>query len=80
MLAAWFPHTIAASYSPADEALQQFLIRVGRRKFLVPLYKGLLAVPGGPERARRIYAQARPNYHAVATVTFDALLGYPAEA
>ncbi|GAB3222572.1 M1 family metallopeptidase [Hymenobacter seoulensis] len=77
ILAAWFPHTIRAGYSAADAALEQFLTRVGRRKFLAPLYKALLAVPGGTARARRIYATARPNYHAVATVTFDALLGAP---
>ncbi|MDU0368890.1 M1 family metallopeptidase [Hymenobacter endophyticus] len=79
ILAAWFPLTIAASYTPADEALHQFLTRVGRRKFLTPLYRALLATAGGPERAQSIYAQARPNYHAVASVTFDALLGRPTE-
>ncbi|GGG54449.1 M1 family metallopeptidase [Hymenobacter glacieicola] len=79
ILAAWFPLTIAGGYAPAEAALHQFLTRVGRRKFLVPLYRALLATPGGAERARRIYAEARGNYHAVATSTFDALLGKPAE-
>ncbi|MBW3129407.1 M1 family metallopeptidase [Hymenobacter profundi] len=74
ILAAWFPLALAAGYSPADEALHQFLVRVGRRKFLVPLYRAVLATPGGRERARQIYAEARPNYHAVATNTLDALL------
>ncbi|AHJ98055.1 M1 family metallopeptidase [Hymenobacter swuensis] len=78
ILAAWFPHTIAAGYAPAEEALHQFLTRVGRRKFLVPLYRALLATPDGLAYAQRLYAEARPNYHAVATVTFDALLGRPA--
>ncbi|GAA4385421.1 M1 family metallopeptidase [Hymenobacter koreensis] len=75
ILSAWFPHTIRAGYSPADEPLHQFLTRVGRRKFLTPLYKALLATPGGAERARTIYAAARPNYHSVATSTFDTLVG-----
>jgi len=79
ILAAWFPHTIATGYAPAQEALHQFLTRVGRRKFLVPLYRALLATPNGLARARQLYAEARPNYHAVATVTFDALLGRPIE-
>ncbi|MCA8830645.1 M1 family metallopeptidase [Hymenobacter pini] len=77
ILAAWFPHTIAAEYAPAHDALRQFLTRVGRRKFLTPLYRALLATPGGTERARQLYAQARPNYHAVATSTLDALVGNP---
>ena len=75
ILAAWFPLALAAGYAPADEALHQFLVRVGRRKFLVPLYKALLATPAGAGRARRIYAEARPNYHSVATGTLDALVG-----
>ncbi|UYZ63884.1 M1 family metallopeptidase [Hymenobacter weizhouensis] len=76
ILAAWFPLTIAAGYSPADEALRRFLTTVGRRKFIVPLYKALLAA-GRAGEARRLYAQARPNYHAIATATLDALLGGP---
>jgi aminopeptidase N len=75
ILAAWFPHTIAAGYAPADPTLHQFLTRVGRRKFLTPLYKALLATPGGPARARQLYAEARPNYHSVATSTLDVVVG-----
>ena len=74
LLAAWFPHTIRAGYAPAGPALEKFLRHVGRRKLLVPLYRALLATPGGPARARAIYAAARPNYHSVATGTLDALL------
>ena len=74
ILVAWFPLALAAGYAPANEALHQFLVRVGRRKFLVPLYKALLATPAGAERARRVYAEARPNYHSVATGTLDALV------
>ncbi|MBT2559408.1 M1 family metallopeptidase [Hymenobacter sp. ISL-91] len=81
ILAAWLPRTIAAGYAPAEQALHRFLTRVGRRKFLTPLYKALLAAPAnGPARARRLYAEARPNYHAVATSTLDALLGRPTNA
>ena len=79
ILAAWFPLTIGAGYAPAEPALHEFLTRVGRRKFLTPLYKALLATPNGLARARHLYAAARPNYHAVATSTLDALLGRPTE-
>jgi leukotriene-A4 hydrolase len=74
ILTAWFPHTIRAGYAVADAALDRFLHQVGRRKFIVPLYKALLATPDGAARARQIYAGARPNYHSVATGTLDALL------
>ncbi|RYY12826.1 MAG: aminopeptidase, partial [Cytophagaceae bacterium] len=74
LLAAWFPLALRAGYAPADAALSKFLLHVGRRKFLVPLYRALLATPGGRARAQEIYRQARPNYHSVATSTLDALL------
>jgi aminopeptidase N len=79
ILTAWLPVAMAAGHLPAEEATQRFLLRVGRRKFLVPLYKALLALPDGKARAKAIYARARPNYHAVATSTFDALLGGPTQ-
>jgi hypothetical protein len=52
----------------------RFLVTVGRRKFLVPLYAQLSKTPEGKQRAKAIYAQARPNYHSVATSTLDELL------
>ncbi|MCC2546319.1 M1 family metallopeptidase [Hymenobacter sp. BT175] len=75
ILTAWFPRALAAGYEPVNGPLRQFLTRVGRRKFLVPLYKALLATPDGHARARQLYAEARPNYHSVATSTFDVLVG-----
>ena len=74
ILTAWFPHALRAGYAAATPALENFLRHVGRRKFLVPLYRALLATPGGGARARAIYQDARPNYHSVATGTLDALL------
>lgn len=74
LLAAWFPLALRAGYAPADAALENFLRHVGRRKFLVPLYRALLAAPGGRARAQAIYQLARPNYHSVATSTLDALV------
>ncbi|MBH8569587.1 M1 family metallopeptidase [Microvirga sp. STS02] len=79
ILAAWFPHTLRAGYAPAGEAVKKFLLHVGRRKFVVPLYQALLATPDGLARAHAIYAEARPNYHSVTTGTLDALLANRAE-
>ncbi|WP_246597012.1 M1 family metallopeptidase [Pontibacter aydingkolensis] len=74
VLAAWFLHSIKNNYATADKALETFLTNVGRRKFLVPIYKALNATPEGKKKALAIYAKARPNYHAVSTVTLDELL------
>ena len=74
ILAAWFEHAIRSGYS--SEILPQietFLVNVGRRKFLTPLYRAFKE-SGGLDTAKAIYAKARPNYHSVATGTIDALL------
>ena len=60
MLTAWFPAALRAGYAPADAAVEKFLRHVGRRKFLVPLYRALLATPGGAARARAVYTR-RPG-------------------
>ncbi|WP_207430838.1 M1 family metallopeptidase [Sabulibacter ruber] len=72
--AEWLRHAIKHRYEMAYPALEAFLVRVGRRKFLLPLYKALLQTEEGKTRARDIYRKARPNYHAVSTSTLDPLL------
>ena len=76
VLTAWFLQTIAKEYEPAYPALREFLTSVGRRKFLMPLYKKLLETEKGGILARDIYKHARPNYHFVSVNSLDALLGY----
>ena len=55
-------------------ALERFLTTQGRRKFLRPLYEDLMTTDWGKAEARRIYARARPLYHAVATSTLDPIV------
>lgn len=68
---AWLVKAIKHRYTPAYPKLEEFLINTGRRKFLVPLYTELIKTPEGKQRAIEIYGKARPNYHFVATNTFD---------
>lgn len=72
--AAWFEKVIPNNYKAADSAVESFLIEVGRRKFLTPIYEAILTSNGGAERAKAIYEKARPNYHAVSKETLDQLL------
>ncbi len=60
---------------PTQEALQSFLTRQGRRKFLLPLYRELARTTEGLERARRIYRQARPGYHSISRLSVEEILG-----
>lgn len=79
ILSVWFVYVIknAPEYAKGkvfQEALHHFLTQVGRRKFLMPTYRALKE-SGQFELARSIYEDARPNYHAVARQSVDALLG-----
>ena len=75
VLFAWLKVAIANRYEPALPALEHFLISQGRRKFVRPLFTALMAEgEWGPPIARRIYAQARPGYHAVTANSVDAIV------
>jgi len=76
ILAAWFQITIRSEYREADKAVEDFLVNVGRRKFLTPTYKALLARDSTKVMARDIYEKARGNYHSVSTGTMDELLDW----
>ncbi len=74
ILTQWLVLAVRNQYVPAYAKLETFLVSTGRRKFLVPVYAELAKTPEGLKRARDIYAKARPNYHFVATNTFDKML------
>jgi aminopeptidase N len=56
------------------EPLNAFLMSVGRQKFVVPLYKALLANPNEASWAKGVYAKARPRYHPETQGSVDKLL------
>jgi hypothetical protein len=61
-------------FEPAVPALEEFLTIQGRRKFVRPLITALAADPQwGRPIAARIYARARPSYHAVTRDDLDKL-------
>jgi hypothetical protein len=74
VLFAWLRIAVRHRYEPAMPALERFLTTQGRRKFLRPLYEDLMVSEWGKAEARRLYAAARPLYHAVATTTLDPIV------
>ena len=73
----WFRLAIANRYTTAYPAMERYLIGIGRRKLIVPLYRDLAATAEGKSLAVKIYAKAREGYHPVAQGTVDALLHPP---
>lgn len=76
--AEWFVLAIEHNYKAADNAIRSFLVEVGRRKFLVPIYEAMLKHDANLDRALSIYNEARANYHAVSVSTIDELLNWNA--
>jgi leukotriene-A4 hydrolase len=65
----WLLMAIRNGYEPAYPRLEEFLMTVGRRKYIKPLYEAL-----DRNRAAAIYEKARPMYHPITQATLDALI------
>ncbi len=73
---AWLMLAIANRYDDARDSTERFLLGMGRRKFVAPLFEALMGEGNWGERqARRIYREARPRYHSITTNTVDELVG-----
>ena len=78
-MAEWFVVSIRKGYDGINTSMENFLINVGRRKFLQPIYTELAKTDEGLEFGRSIYVLARPNYHSISYNTIDEVLGVEAD-
>ena len=72
--AAWFKVALLKDYAEARPALEQFLVKVGRRKFVVPLYQQLSQNPDTRAWAVAVYQKARTGYHPLTQIAVDKVL------
>jgi leukotriene-A4 hydrolase len=72
----WLELAVANRYQPAVPSLEAFLTDQGRRKFVAPLFKDLMAQGDdwGQPIAKGLYAKTRPLYHAVTRQTVDGIV------
>lgn len=71
---AWLELALSSQYKPAYPAAEEFLVGVGRRKFVKPLFVILVRTPEGKQLAEKIYLKARANYHSVTRNTVEDIL------
>ena len=74
ILAQWLLLATRNGYSAADRKVENFLISVGRRKFLKPLYEELVKTPEGHRRAEAIFAKAKSGYHPISAASVTEIL------
>jgi len=72
----WYVLGINSGYKAIRPHMKTFLMRTGRRKFLLPIYTALKGSSDDLKWGLEIYAEARSNYHPVAVATIDELLNY----
>ncbi len=71
ILSQWLEIAISAQYQEAYPALERFLAKVGRLKFLKPLYTALNKTPKGKKLAQELYQRNRQRYHPLVVVALN---------
>lgn len=71
----WLALVVRTAYEPAYADLERFLLSTGRHKLVVGLYRDLARTETCLELGRKIYAKARPGYHATIRAAVERLLG-----
>jgi leukotriene A-4 hydrolase/aminopeptidase len=79
ILTAWLCLAAANGYEPAFERARGVLARVGRMKYVRPLYQALGKTAAGRAVAREVFSRAAPTYHALTRRAAESVMGqYPA--
>jgi aminopeptidase N len=77
LLVEWLCIAAASGFEPVYPRVREVLMRVGRMKYLRPLYTALGATPATRALARELFAQASPGYHGLSRrVVQGVLAGY----
>jgi hypothetical protein len=68
----WFTLALENNYREINSDIERFLKKVGRRKYLVPIYKSMNKV--NPKLAKQIFENSKNQYHAVSRNSIEDLL------
>jgi leukotriene-A4 hydrolase len=70
----WYIKGIRAGYTDIRPSMEKFLLKVGRRKYVAPIYKELAKSPENLAWALDVFEKAQVNYHPVTKNTVQELL------
>ncbi|HWR95440.1 MAG TPA: leukotriene A4 hydrolase C-terminal domain-containing protein, partial [Arenimonas sp.] len=74
----WYPLTVRSGYLEARPAMEAFLLKIGRRKLIIPTYTELAKTAEGRTFAQAVFTKARPGYHPITVGTVEQVLAEPA--
>ncbi len=74
VLVAWLNLATSGGYAPATPRLEEVLGKVGRMKYLRPLYEALAKRPETRSRARACFEQFKGGYHPIARQVVEGVL------
>ena len=75
----WYVLGINSNYGDIRPDMEKFLKKVGRRKYLIPIYKTLACSPDNLSWAKKVFETAKINYHFVSKSSIEDVL-YPTTA
>jgi len=70
----WYVLGIKAGYTELRPSIEKFLNKVGRRKYLMPIYTALAERPGDLQWAQKVFEKAKAHYHYVSKSSVEQLL------
>jgi leukotriene-A4 hydrolase len=73
----WLLMAVRSGYATAYPRLREFLLTVGRRLFVKPLYEELVKTRDGEDFARSVYKEARTLYHPITRSAIDSIVNPP---
>ncbi len=70
----WYVIGIRSNYKDIMPNVEKFLSKIGRRKYLMPIYEALCETEGNKKWAKMVFEKAKPNYHYVSKSSIKDLL------
>jgi aminopeptidase N len=70
----WYILGINSGYEDIRPNMEKFLMKVGRRKYIAPIYQELTKTPENLIWARAVFEKAKNNYHYISRTTVQEIL------
>lgn len=70
----WYVLGINSGYTEIRPNIEKFLLKIGRRKYLLPIYSALAKNPENKKWAKEVFEKAKGNYHYVSRSSVEEIL------